>query len=333
MGVEQKPVAEDLYETLGVGRDASKDVIQKAYRKLARKFHPDMNPDNKTAREKFKRVQEAYDVLSDPDKRAAYDRYGADFEKIRSGGGWHPDAAASGASFDGLDLEQIFGGSGGGGRGGFQFEGGFADFFDQLMGAGAAGRRGGGGGQRSAAPRRGSNIRHDLEVPLATAVKGGKTEFYIDRGGRREKLSVTIPPGVETGSKIRLRDQGHVSPNGGPQGDLILVIKVSEHPHFRRNGRNLELRLPVTIAEATLGGKVDVPTPGGNVTLTVPPGSGGGKRLRLKGQGVRRRDGAAGDLLVELQVTVPPSLDEESRKLIEQFDRRNPMNPRGNLSF
>lgn len=328
MGAGQIPVAEDLYQTLGVGRDASKDEIQKAYRKLARRYHPDMNPDNDEAKEKFKRIQEAYDVLSDDDKRAAYDRYGADFEKIR-GGGWHP-GAAGGPSFEGLDLEQIFGG--GGGRGGFQFEGGFADFFDQLMGAGAAGGRRG-GGHRTAQPRRGSNIRHELEIPLSTAVLGGKTEFYLDRGGQHEKLSVTIPPGVETGSKIRLRGQGHLSPTGGPQGDLILLIKVSDHPHFRRAGRNLELKLPVSIGEAVLGAKVDVPTPSGTVTMTIPPGSSGGRRLRLRGQGVRFRDGAPGDLIVELRVVAPDSLDEESKRLIEEFEQRNPLNLRKSVSF
>lgn len=327
-------MAEDLYQTLGVARDASKPEIQKAYRKLARKYHPDMNPEDKSAQEKFKRVQEAYDVLSDADKRAAYDRYGADFEKIR-GGGWDPNSGG-GPSFDGLDLEQIFGG-GGGQRGGFQFEGGFADFFDQLMGAGAAGtgarRSRGGGARRSAAPRRGSNVRHELEIPLATAALGGKTEFYLDRGGKHEKLSVTIPPGVETGSKIRLREQGHLSPTGGPQGDLILLIRVSEHPLFRRSGRNLELRLPISVTEAALGATVDVPTPAGTVSLKIPAESSSGRRLRLKGQGVRSRDGEPGDLIVELKLMMPSGLDEESKELMQQFGERNQLTLRQDLRF
>ncbi|EMI22696.1 Heat shock protein DnaJ-like protein [Rhodopirellula maiorica SM1] len=326
-------MAEDLYQTLGVARDASKDDIKKAHRKLALKYHPDKNPDNKEAREKFKRVQEAYDVLSDEEKRAAYDRYGADFEKIR-GGGFNPHSAA-GAGFDGLDLEQIFGGRGGGGD--VKFEGGFSDFFEQLMGGGAPGRggpgRGAGRGRRAAPPQRGQNVRHELELPLQTAVLGGTTEFYLNRSGKNEKLSVSIPPGVETGSKIRLREQGQPSPNGGPTGDLILLIKVSDHPHFRRVGMNLELKIPVSLPEAALGAKIDVPTPGGTVAMTIPAGSSSGRRLRLKGQGIRSRDGSAGDLIVELQIRLPDTIDDESKELIERFAERNPMNLRHDLSF
>ncbi len=315
-------MAEDLYQPLGVGRDASKDEIKKAHRKLALKYHPDKNPDDKVASEKFKRAQEAYDVLSDEEKRAAYDRYGADFEKIRSSG-YQPGAGG----FDGLDLDQIFGG-GRGGRGGgggqTQFDG-FSDFFEQMMGGG----RGAGSRQRQAPPQKGANIRHELEIPLQTAVQGGKTEFYLNDG----KISVNIPAGVETGSKIRLRDRGQPSPNGGANGDLILLIKVSEHPYFRRNGRNLELNLPVSIGEAVLGAKIDIPTPSGTVALSVPANSSSGRRLRLKGQGVKQRDGSAGDLLVALQIEVPKEADEESQKLIEQFDARNSMTLREGLLF
>lgn len=323
-------MAEDLYQTLGVSRDASKDDIKKAHRRLALKFHPDKNPDDKVAREKFKRVQEAYDVLSDEEKRAAYDRYGADFEKIRSTG-YNP-GAGGGGGFDGLDLEQIFGGGGGGST---QFEGGFSDFFEQLMGGGAAGGRG--GGRRRAAPQQppqpGANVRHELELPLETAVLGGKTEFYLDRGGNPEKLSVTIPPGVDSGSKVRLRQKGQPSPNGGPNGDLILLIKILDHPCFRRTGKNLELHLPVTIAEAALGAKVDIPTPHGTVALTIPAGSSSGRRLRLKGQGVKQANGTAGDMFVELQIAIPAELDEESKKLVEEFDKKNPMSIRSDLTF
>ncbi|MDG2222474.1 MAG: J domain-containing protein [Rubripirellula sp.] len=315
-------MADDLYQTLGVQKSATKDEIKKAHRKLALKFHPDKNPDDKVAREKFKRVQEAYDVLSDEEKRAAYDRYGADFEKIRSTG-----YQQGGGGFDGLDLDQVFGGS----RGGAQFEG-FSDFFEQMMGGGRGPRGpGSGGGRRRqpAPPTRGANLRHELELPLQTAVVGGKPEFYL----HNDKISVTIPPGVETGSKIRLRERGQPSPNGGPPGDLILVIKVSDHPHFKRDGQNLELTLPVTLAEAALGAKVDIPIPAGTGTLSIPAGSSGGCRLRLKGQGVKKPDGSSGDLIVVLQVQLPTELDEESQKLIQQLDEKNPLSPRDHLAF
>ncbi len=325
-------MSEDLYQTLGVGRDATKDEIKKAHRKLALKLHPDKNPDDKAAHEKFKRVQEAYDVLSDDDKRAAYDRYGADFEKMRQGG-FHPGAGDA-SGFDGLDLEQIFGGSRGGNP---QFEGGFGDFFEQILGGGMGGGRGGGHRRRSRPappPARGSNIRHELEIPLQTAVLGGKTEFYISRNGSSEKLSVTIPPGVKTGSKIRLRDQGQPSPNGGPSGDLILLMKVSDHPVFRRVGQNLELKLPISVKEAALGAKIDVPTPHGTVTLTIPAGSSSGKRLRVKGQGVKNPDGTAGDLMIELQIEIPKELDDESKQLLESFAEKNPIpDLRADLAF
>lgn len=315
-------MAEDLYQTLGVGRDASKDEIKKAHRKLALKYHPDKNPDDKVASEKFKRAQEAYDVLSDDEKRAAYDRYGADFEKIRSSG-YQPGAGG----FDGLDLDQIFGGGRGRGGGGqTQFDG-FSDFFEQMMGGGRG--QGAGGRQRQAPPQKGGNTRHELEIPLQTAVQGGKTEFYLNE----EKLSVNIPAGVETGSKIRLRDRGQPSPNGGPSGDLILLIKVSDHPCFRRNGRNLELNLPVSVGEAVLGAKIDIPTPSGTVALSIPANSSSGRRLRLKGQGVKQRDGSAGDLFVVLQIEVPKEADEESRKLIEEFETRNSVTLREGLLF
>ena len=297
-------MSEDLYQTLGVSRNASKDEIKKAHRKLALKFHPDKNP-GKDAQNRFKRIQEAYDVLSDDEKRAAYDRYGGDFEKIRGGG--YQGAAPGG--FDGLDLDQIFGQGGAsaaGGSGGFNFEGGFGDFFEQILGgraAGAGSARGGraGSATRQRAPQKGANVRHVLELPLELVVRGGETEFYLNS----EKLAVNIPAGVADGAKMRLREQGNPSPNGGPRGDLILVIKSTPHPHFKRHGQNLELTLPVSIGEAVLGAKVDVPTPAGSVSLNIPPGSSGGRKLRLKGQGIQSTSGAPGDLIVQLQIRVP----------------------------
>lgn len=320
-------MAEDLYQVLGVDRKATKDELQKSYRKLARKYHPDMNPDDQKAKEHFKRVQEAYDVLSDPDQRAAYDRYGADFEKLRSGG-YRPGAGA-GSSFEGVDLDQILGGGG-------QFEGGFADFFEQLMGgANRGGPRGGfnPGARRPQAPMKGGNFEHELSIPLKTAVIGGKVDFAINGPSGVERLSVTIPPGVNEGAKIRLRGKGQASQQGGEPGDLILKLSVLSHPHFRRNGQNLMLELPVSLAEAALGAKIDVPTPAGTIALTIPKGSNNGKRLRVKGQGVKNKDGSQGDLLVDLAIRLPNHLTEEDEASIRAIDERHPQNVRADLSF
>jgi DnaJ-class molecular chaperone len=303
-------MSEDLYQVLGVGRQASKEEIQKAYRKLAKKYHPDMNLDDKQANERFKRVQEAYDVLSDAEKRAAYDRYGADFERVRTDG-WRPSPGGN-AGFDGLDVESIFG------RGGGQFEGGFGDFFEQLMGGGARGR-----GRRGPAPSKGNNLQHELTIPLQTAIQGGKTEFFLNRPEGAEKISVTIPAGVEDGAKIRLRGKGQPSPTGHEPGDLILVLTVAPHAHIRRLGQNLLLDLPITLAEAALGAKVEVPTPSGTVTLTIPAGSSSGRRLRLKGQGATNRDGSKGDLLVDLMIKLPEKLDASEQEWIREFGERH----------
>ncbi|SMP65794.1 curved DNA-binding protein [Neorhodopirellula lusitana] len=335
-------MAEDLYQTLEVSRDADKSALQKAYRKLARKYHPDMNPDDKAAQEKFKRVQEAYEVLSDEEKRAAYDRYGSDFEKIR--GGYQPGASGGGGpSFDGLDLEQIFGaagrGGGGGASGGPGFENGFNDFFEQILGGGASmgggggSPFGGGGGRRAPAPpQRGANTRYELSVPFEKAVLGGKAEFYPTGTGKNEKLSVTIPAGVEEGAKIRLRGQGQQVPGGEP-GDLILVIKIDEHAFFNRVGRNLEVKLPITVGEAAMGAKIDVPTPKGTVRLSIPAGSRSGKRLRLKGQGIQFSSGSPGDLIAELQIQLPEELSESATELIKQFEEAQDFEPRKDLKF
>ncbi len=229
-------------------------------------------------------------------------------------------------------MEQIFGG----GRGGSQFEG-FGDFFEQMVGgqgaqAGAGAPR---GTQRrpQAAPTRGANVRHELEIPLEVAVRGGTTEFYLHDGTHHEKIAVNIPPGVEKGSKIRLRNRGQASPSGGPNGDLILLIKVSDHPHYHRSGRNLQLDLPVSIIEAIGGSKVDVTTPDGTVALTIPPGTSSGKRLRLKGQGVKQRDGSVGDLIVVVQIHVPESVDDETKSMLEKLEETYPLHLRENITF
>ena len=320
-------MAEDLYQVLGVDRQASKDDIQKAYRKLARKYHPDMNPDDDRAKERFKRVQEAYDVLSDADKRAAYDRYGADFEKIRERG-WHP-GAGGGGSFEGIDLEQIFGGRGGG----HGFEGGFTDFFEQLMGARGRGGPSAGAQRRSPVPTKGASIQHEHSIPLRLAMNGGSTDLAKSLGGKTQTISVKVPPGVQDGTKIRLRGKGHPSPTGGEAGDLILTLHVLSHPNFKQSGANLIVTLPVTIAEAVLGGAVDVPTPTGEIALKIPPGSSSGKRFRVRGHGAVQGDGSRGDLLVDLSIVVPSSVDEEQAKVLRELDAKYTTPVREGLAF
>jgi DnaJ-class molecular chaperone len=315
-----KTMAEDYYKTLNVSRTASPEEIQKAYRKLARMHHPDMNPDDKAAKAKFQEIQRAYDVLSDPEKRKMYDQFGPAFENVHPGAGRGGGAGAGAGPFP-FDVEQIFGGRGGG-SGGFQFEGDLGDLFQQFAGGGAGGRRAGRG--RASPPARGRDLQTEATIPFHVAVVGGFTELSFDRGGKRETLEIRIPAGVDTGKKIRLRGRGEVGPDG-TAGDVLVELKVAPHPHFKRVGQNLELRLPVTLAEAALGAAVDVPTPSGIVTLKIPPGSSSGRKLRVKGQGVRSETGEAGDLMVELQLKLPSALSEPAREAVleieKQYDR------------
>lgn len=305
-------MADDYYKLLGVPSSASQDEVQKAYRKLAHQYHPDLNPDDKAAQKKFKDIQHAYDVLSEPEKRQMYDQYGPDFE--RGGGNPFAGAGQGGSPF------------GGGGPGGFQFDGDLGDLFRQFTGGAPGGAGGpGGGGRRSQRPTQGSDLAAELTVPFSTAVLGGEASISVQRGGKHESIQAKIPAGIESGKKIRLRGQGEAGGRGGPAGDLLVTIKVAPHPCFKRVGRNLEIRLPVTLAEASLGATVDLPTPGGKVSLKIPAGSGSGSRLRVRGQGVRASSGEPGDLLVELQIILPESfkqpdgIDAATRTAIEQL--------------
>jgi curved DNA-binding protein len=332
----------DYYDILGVPRDASADQIKKAYRGLARKYHPDVNPGDKSAESKFKEAQKAYDVLGDPEKRKLYDQFGtAAFEGIgaagpRSGAAeW--TAQAAGPEFETFDFSHFFGpgmgtgpgpgmGTGpgmGAGVGPDEAEGLGAGIFDDLLGRIRGGRRG---------PRPGRSIQADLTIPFLTAVRGGQTTIELDRNGHRETLAVKIPPGTEPGARLRLKGRGEPAAKGGTPGDLIIRIDVQPHPFFNREGRDLSVEVPVTIPEAVLGTKLDVPTLEGPKTLTIPPGSSSGQRLRLRGQGVPASGGhPAGDLYVVLKVVVPRSVDEPSRRLIREFGERNPMHPREGL--
>jgi DnaJ-class molecular chaperone len=309
-------MADDYYKTLGVARDASQADIQKAYRKLARKYHPDMNPDDKTAKQKFQELQKAFDVLNDPNKREQYDRYGSAFESMGQGGprpgggGFHP-GAAGGASYEDIDLGQFFGERFGGDPSSF------GDIFNQFRRAG-----GGAGAGRRTAARQGEDLTAELTIPFQTAVLGGEAQVTVRRGdGQVETLAVKIPAGIDEGKKIRLRGRGE-QVKRGPAGDLLITVHVAAHPFFHRRGNNLELTIPVTLAEAALGAKVEVPTPKGTIALRVPPGTSSGTKLRVKGHGVAPARGEPGDLYAEVEIVLPKAIDAESQELIRQLDAR-----------
>jgi curved DNA-binding protein len=326
---------EDYYKTLGVSRGASEQELEAAYRKLAQKYHPDLNQDDRSAQDKFKKVQQAYDVLGDAKKREMYDRYGADFERAAAGGpggfrhggpGGSPFGGGpfAGGSYEEVDLSDILGGGGGGA--------GFGDFFRQFTGGARGGPTGGARARRPATP--GANITHEVTVPFRTAVLGGEARLSIRRaGGKTESITVKIPAGIEDGKKIRLRGQGEASPTGGGAGDLLITVRVSPHPHFTRRGKNLEVRTPITLAEAALGAKIDVPTPQGTISLTVPAGAASGQRLRIRGHGVASAGSEPGDLFAELMVVTPTDLSDEEREWIRKIGQKHPSSPRADLSW
>jgi DnaJ-class molecular chaperone len=295
-------MAEDHYQTLGVPRTASAEDIRKAYRELARKFHPDLHPDDEAAKEKFKKVQSAFDVLNDSSKREMYDRYGSSFEGVGGpgpgGGGWSGGPfPGAGGGFPGggeIDLESLFGGAGG---------------FGDLFGGGRAKTS---RGRRRAAQMPGEDLTARIEIPFRLAIDGGKTDVRVDRGGTGETISVTIPQGLPDGARMRLRGQGLPGTGGGPAGDLLLEVGVAPHPVFRRDGDTLEVTLPVTLSEAITGAKVDVPTPWGTIALRIPPRTSAGRKLRAAGMGVRHANGSQGDLIAEVQIVLPQSGDQEA---------------------
>jgi len=316
----------DLYAQLNVPRAASEAEIKKAYRKLAKELHPDKNKDNPKATERFSRVTQAYDILTDKDKRARYDRGEIDEEgnpKMPFGfGGGQGAGAGRGGPFRGPNGER------------FEFTGGgeaadISDLFEGLFSGG--GRRGGGGGnpfsgfgRRSAPPQKGADQAYRLEVPFEDAARLEGQRVTLGSG---KTLDIKLPPGVEDGTKIRLAGQGHAGPAGN--GDAIVSIAIRPHRFFAREGDNIRLDLPVSIDEAALGGKVRVPTVDGPVMLSVPKGSSSGKVLRLKGKGFTGRKGQRGDQLVTLMVDVPD--DAELASFLEGWSGRGKSNPRAGL--
>lgn len=312
----------DYYEILGVPRTATDKDLKTAYRKLARKHHPDVNPGNKAAEERFKELSEAFAVLSDPEKRAKYDRGGHDaFEP-----GFDPFQGGN-VQFEGFDLGNL------------------SDFFELFGGRG--GRR---GGSRRVA--QGSNVHLEMSLPFSDAIHGTTLEVAIPRetvcptchgtgrlasgatcktcrgNGRvrvNDPVKVRIPAGIDDGGRVRIPNKGNDGDAGGPAGDAYVNIRVEPHPLFRRDGSDLVCDVPVGIVKATLGGDVDVPTLDGRATIKVPAGTRGGQRFRLKGRGIPAHAGqSAGDLYAAIQIVTPRDLDARSRQLLEEFAKLNP---------
>ncbi len=374
---------EDYYSILGVPRNAREPEIKKAYRRLARKNHPDVNPGDKGAEERFKKIQEAYDVLSDPKKRAMYDRYGFYSENFKEPAG---DAGrgfsdfAPGFDFSGTDFEESGGGS-------------FRDIFADLFGGGAASRAGPGVG----VAEKGQDLEHHLNISFEESIHGLATRLTINRsetcatcqgsgidrsraqqvcsrcngtgqearasgvmrfsrtcrqcggtgkvggacatcGGTgsvptQESITVRIPPGVDNGHRMRVPRKGGAGRAGGPPGDLYLIISVRPHDFFRREGNDIVCTVPVTVTEAALGTKIEVPTMDGRTLLRIPPGTQSGQKFRLRGKGAPSlRGDVHGNQIVEVRVVVPRVADERSKEILRELARLNPENPRASLA-
>ncbi|RPI20904.1 MAG: molecular chaperone DnaJ [Acidobacteria bacterium] len=373
--------ARDYYEVLGVKRSASEGDIKKAYRRLARKHHPDVNPGDKRAEERFKEVQEAYDILSDPEKRKTYDRYG--FYREGQPG---PEAGAHpGGGFQGFDFDLSGAGEASGGRG-------FADIFSDLFGG-----RKSRGEPRAGAPETGRDLEYHITIPFMQAIKGtearinvthrevcarcggsgsvsgsrthtcpncgGKGQVQQAHGPMRfatpcpqcngsgrirvgdcpvcsgsgtvqkgEALTVRIPAGVNNGSRVRVPGKGDAGEYGGLPGDLYLVIHVQPHHFFEREGNDIVCRVPLTVTEAALGAKIEVPTVDGKASMKIPAGTQSGQKFRLRGRGAPSlKGGVPGDQIVEVRVVLPKIRDERSKEILREFARLNPEDPRAEL--
>jgi curved DNA-binding protein len=295
----------DYYATLGVAKTASPDEIRKAFRKLARLHHPDVSKDKKNAEAKFKEINEAYEVLSDADKRQRYDQLGADWEH-----GVPPPQPGSGRG----------GPAGGFGQGGSFTGTGFSDFFEQFFGGGRAGVPGFGAAEQMA---RGSDIEADLLVTIEEALHGAKKKISFRRDGRSqvETYEVGIPKGVREGQKIRLAGQGEGAGRRGSAGDLYLVVRFEKHPDYRSEGSDLIYELEMPVWRAVLGGEASVPTPDGSVRLKIPEGTQPGRKFRIKGRGLPTGASTRGDFYVQLVVTLPTALTPETRALWEKLAR------------
>jgi len=315
----------DYYEVLGVGRDASEAQVKSAYRRLARKFHPDVNKASDAAT-KFKEATEAYETLSDREKRKMYDQFGHAGPRMGPGGPgqgprtytWTPGGGAGEAPFD---FENFVG------RGGQGFMGMSLDDIMEALGGGRGARR----GRRPVANEQGGDLTSDITIDFLQAVQGSSVTLQFEAGGpggpAGPTITVKVPPGVSDGSRIRLRGKGQQGPIGA--GDLIITVHVREHPYFRREGDDVYVDVPISIVEAALGATVEVPTVDGMTKVKVPPGTGSAMRLRLRGKGVQPAGKTnRGDQYVVIKIVPPPSLTPQGRQLLEQLQNVEKFDPR-----
>jgi molecular chaperone DnaJ len=375
------PAQTDYYQTLGVKRDASPDDIKKAYRRLARKYHPDLNPGDKAAEERFKKVQEAFDVLSDSKKKKMYDQFGFYSESGFPGGAQAPPNAGFG--FGGFDFSDVFSGGAPGAAGGA-----FSDIFSQFFGRQQ---------RQEAAPRpeKGTDLEYSLAIDFWQAIKGTQVRLNIHRldlcstckgtgqagsassvcpqchgsgnvqqmaGAMRfsltcprcggsgrlrnacpncrgesrvsvsEHVEVRIPPGAATGSRLRVAGKGNAGTLGAPPGDLYITVRVEDHPLFSREGDDIHIRIPVTVAEAGLGAKIEVPTVDGRALLKIPQGTQNGQKFRLREKGVyNARKNSHGDQIVEISIQAPDVRDERTRELLRKLGELDPRDPRADI--
>lgn len=330
-------MADNPYSVLGVSRKASDDDIRKAFRKLAKELHPDLNRDNPDAAERFKKVGQAYDILGDPTKRAQFDRgeIGADGEQRRA----YPGAGGAGG--------RPFGGGYGSGRPRSPTEDmGFGDIFSDIFGnttagAGASGMGGAGfggagfggagmgsrgAGQRAGFPMRGQDVNYALDIEFLEAVRGARKRVTLPSG---QSLDLSVPIGVDDGKTLRLRGKGHSGHNGGTAGDALIEITVKPHPTFTREGRTIRSTVPISIDEAVLGGRIPIDTIDGTVQLNLPKGTNSGKTFRLKGRGIpASQSGTAGDHLVTVEIWLPDTVDDSLTYFMQEWRQSNGYDPR-----
>ncbi len=316
----------DYYDVLGVSRSASADEIKGAFRKMARKFHPDVTKNDPKSTERFKEAQEAYEVLSDTTKRKNYDEFGHAGVGATPGAGPDPWEAyrrsqAGGARRSwqggpGVSVEDF---NVGGGDFGSIFE----QFFGQNRGRASRGRT-------RAEPQRGQDIEHPVTLTFEQAARGTHLPLQINRDGKIETIDIRIPGGVKDGSRVRVKGRGQAG--SGEAGDLFIITHVTPHPYFHRDGLDVHLELPISLYEAVAGAKVDVPTLDGRRTLTIPPNTSSGAKLRIKAHGIQRGD-EKGDQIVITKIVMPKNLDEEDRKSIERIAEKHPVNPRADVGW